>query len=66
MSVSQSTLATQAFVPAVPSRIDSATTESLVAMRLSGEGQAVASVDAARRYGVTDPSSTLPSSRVSS
>ncbi len=50
----------------MPSRIDAATSELLMAMRLGGQGQTVAALDATRRYVATDPSATMPTSRVSS
>ncbi len=64
MSQSTPTIAGGPSVSPMPSRIDAATTELLVAMHLNGEGVSVASVDATRRYAATDPSATLPVNRV--
>lgn len=66
MSQSTPTIARSPSISPMPSRIDAATAELLVTMRLNGEEASVASVDASRRYAATDPSATLPVNRVTS
>lgn len=66
MSQSTPTIPRNPSVSPMPSRIDAATAELLVTMRLNGDQASVASLDASRRYVATDPSATLPINRVTS
>lgn len=50
----------------IPSRFDSATSELLMAVGLSGERQTIGAMDAIKRYAASDPVVTPPISRVSS
>jgi len=65
MSNSSPTAPKKPFEPAIPSRIDPAAEELLMAMRLKGETQSAGSADLTRRYGAADPVAKGPTSRVS-
>jgi len=64
MSQSTPTIPRSPSASPMPSRIDAATVELLMTMRLNGEEASVASVDASRRYVAADPLATLPVNRV--
>jgi hypothetical protein len=49
----------------VPTLLDSATTRMLMSFRLTERAQVIAPLEATRRYSTTDPTATLPTSRVS-
>jgi hypothetical protein len=65
MSTLSTTEQSQPYETSVPTLLDSATTQTLMTLRLTERAQAIAPFEATRRYTTTDPTATLPTSRVS-